>query len=108
MTCIISIEIAKKFQIDIDKEEITIGNYEANINGTSARIKPGQTYTVRQLLYGLMLPSGNDASLALAVWGGRKLLEHAPNNDLSTNPSFSLEIMLKKLTKGTCYSRFIK
>lgn len=22
-----------------------------------------------------MLPSGNDASLALAVWGGKKLLE---------------------------------
>lgn len=23
-----------------------------------------------------MLPSGNDASLAIAVWGGRKLLEY--------------------------------
>lgn len=31
-------------------------------------------YNVWQLLYGLMLPSGNDASLALAVWGGRLLL----------------------------------
>ena len=48
---------------------------ESNIGGTSARLKIGQIYTVDQLLYGLMLPSGNDASLALAVWGGRKLLE---------------------------------
>ncbi len=48
---------------------------ESNIGGTSARLEIGQIYTVDQLLYGLMLPSGNDASLALAVWGGRKLLE---------------------------------
>lgn len=47
---------------------------ESNIGGTSARLEIGQIYTVDQLLYGLMLPSGNDASLALAVWGGRKLL----------------------------------
>lgn len=33
-------------------------------------------YTVEQLYYGLMLPSGNDASLALAIWGGKKLLIH--------------------------------
>ena len=35
---------------------------------------------MEQLLYGLMLPSGNDASLALAVWGGRKLLEDEAGN----------------------------
>jgi D-alanyl-D-alanine carboxypeptidase len=29
-------------------------------------IKPGETYTMRQLLYGLMLVSGNDAAIAVA------------------------------------------
>ncbi len=29
-------------------------------------IKPGETYTLEDLLYGLMLPSGNDAALAIA------------------------------------------
>jgi len=48
---------------------------ESNIGGTTASLQSGQIYTIQQLLYGLMLPSGNDASVALAVWGGRKLLE---------------------------------
>ncbi len=29
---------------------------------------------MEQLCYGLMLPSGNDASLALATWGGKRML----------------------------------
>ncbi len=32
-----------------------------------ANIQPGQIYTLRQLLYGLMLPSGNDAANAIAI-----------------------------------------
>jgi serine-type D-Ala-D-Ala carboxypeptidase (penicillin-binding protein 5/6) len=48
---------------------------ESSIGGTTAHLEKGQIYTVEQLLYGLMLPSGNDASLALAVWAGRKLLK---------------------------------
>jgi D-alanyl-D-alanine carboxypeptidase len=36
-------------------------------------LKKGQRYSIHQLLYGLMLPSGNDASLALAVWAGKVL-----------------------------------
>jgi D-alanyl-D-alanine carboxypeptidase (penicillin-binding protein 5/6) len=53
---------------------VKIGKYEDSIGGTSANLQRGQIYTVAQLLYGLMLPSGNDASLALAVWCGKKLL----------------------------------
>ena len=50
---------------------MTIGVFEQNIGGTSANIQKGQIYTIYQLLHGLMLPSGNDASLAIAVWGGK-------------------------------------
>ena len=35
---------------------------------------------VEDMFYGLMLPSGNDASLALAVWGGKKLLMNDKKN----------------------------
>lgn len=40
----------------------------ANIQmpGTSAALQPGETLTLEDLLYGLLLPSGNDAALALA------------------------------------------
>lgn len=40
------------------------------MTGTSAELIAGDTITVEQLLYGLMLPSGNDAAVALAKWAG--------------------------------------
>jgi D-alanyl-D-alanine carboxypeptidase (penicillin-binding protein 5/6) len=74
MTCILILDIAKKYSIDLKQETVTIGSFEQNIGGTSANIQKGEIYSVEQLLHGLMLPSGNDASLALAVWGGKVLL----------------------------------
>lgn len=37
--------------------------------GTNAKLKAGEVYTVKELLYALMLPSGNDASICLAEVG---------------------------------------
>lgn len=51
-----------------------IGKLESNVGGTTASLANGEIYTIEQLLLGLMLPSGNDASMALAIWGGRKRL----------------------------------
>jgi D-alanyl-D-alanine carboxypeptidase len=56
---------------DLDKK-ITINDSIANdINRLSADssvmgAKKGETYTLRELLYGLMLPSGNDAAIVIA------------------------------------------
>lgn len=58
-----------------------MGHFESSIRGTSAEIEFGDIYTIHQLLLGLMLPSGNDASLALARWAGNILL--------LTDPGFS-------------------
>ena len=46
------------------------------MSGTTAEIFMGDCFTVEQLLYGLMLPSGNDAAMALAKWGGKLLIEN--------------------------------
>lgn len=54
---------------DLDAE-VTVGE-EVRITeqGASlAKLMPGDTLTLRQLLYGLMLPSGNDAGAAIAVF----------------------------------------
>ncbi len=57
---------------DLD-EKITVG---AEVNSFSSgssmmHLKSGHSVTVRELLYGLMLPSGNDAAAAVAVhYGG--------------------------------------
>lgn len=75
MTCIVALDLSKKYNLKLSEEFVTIGLFEQNVGGTSANIKKGEIYSIEQLLYGLMLPSGNDASLAIAVWGGRLLLQ---------------------------------
>jgi D-alanyl-D-alanine carboxypeptidase (penicillin-binding protein 5/6) len=39
--------------------------------GTSAELQTGDILTLKDLLYGLMLPSGNDASVAIAETIGK-------------------------------------
>lgn len=43
---------------------------EAEAYGSRAGIVRGKTYTIDQLMYGLLLPSGNDAAIALARANG--------------------------------------
>ncbi len=53
-------------------EEVVFSERADTTGGSSARIRAGERLPVRELLYGLMLPSGNDASIALAEhFGGR-------------------------------------
>ena len=47
-------------------EVVNIKSNSVGIEGTSIYLREGEQLTVRELLYGLMLRSGNDASVALA------------------------------------------
>ncbi len=51
---------------DLD-EEVCIPPQAAGVEGSSVYLKAGDVYTVRDLLYGLMLRSGNDCAVALAL-----------------------------------------
>ena len=42
----------------------------SEVNGTTANLIEGDTLTVNELMYGMMLPSGNDAAVALGVHFG--------------------------------------
>jgi D-alanyl-D-alanine carboxypeptidase len=44
--------------------------------GTSAGLTYSDILTVYDLLHGLMLPSGNDAAIALAEWGGKNIRKY--------------------------------
>ena len=48
-------------------EEVVIPPACAGVEGSSMALTPGETVSVEDLLYGLMLQSGNDAAVALAV-----------------------------------------
>jgi len=51
---------------DLDKKYV-VPDKAIGIEGTSMYLKKGEELTKRELLYGLMLPSGNDAATALAL-----------------------------------------
>ena len=73
MTFYTVIKILSTFSLEPSKQIVTIDDKSADMSGTSAELLEGDCYTVKELLYGLMLPSGNDAALALARWGGAVL-----------------------------------
>ena len=59
---------------NLDKE-ITIPLKATLVEGSSIYLKEGEILTIRQLLYGLMLQSGNDAATALALEFGNGSVE---------------------------------
>ena len=51
----------------LDPQDVWIGTARAqNTYGSKVGIREGREYTIDELFYGLMLPSGNDAAIALA------------------------------------------
>ncbi len=60
MTAIVAIENGNL------KEKVEIGNEIDSATGSAIYIKKGEVLTLEDLLYGLMLRSGNDAALAIA------------------------------------------
>ena len=66
-------KICQRLNLDISSEQVIVGAEDEDYSGTSAEVIEGDIFTVEQLLYGLMLPSGNDAAMCLAEWGGRRL-----------------------------------
>lgn len=61
MTAILTIEAG-----DLDRE-FTVDEYAIMVEGTSMGLKKGDRVSRRDLLYGILLPSGNDAANAAAV-----------------------------------------
>lgn len=47
-------------------EKVTAGKNAHGVSGTSIYLSEGETLTMEQMLYGLMLRSGNDAAVAIA------------------------------------------
>lgn len=72
MTAWIILQWAEKNPKLLD-EEIRFSERAAAVRGSSCRLKIGDRLPVRELLYGLLLPSGNDAAVALAEHFGPRL-----------------------------------
>lgn len=63
-------QIAAENCVNLSKEGVVVDEEASEMSGTSASLLHGDKITIEQLLYALMLPSGNDAAVSLAKWGG--------------------------------------
>lgn len=70
MTCYLIIKLAEELKRNIFDETFDVKEYVEYSTGTTAELIHGDCYTIEQLLYALMLPSGNDAAMSLADWAG--------------------------------------
>ncbi|MCC6313462.1 MAG: D-alanyl-D-alanine carboxypeptidase, partial [Thermomicrobiales bacterium] len=73
-------------------------------NQSRVDLLPGDVLTVRDLLYGLLIPSGNDAALALARHVGKNL---PPVDSGSSNDAFVAEMNRTAAALGATHTHFV-
>ena len=77
MTCIVCLEIAEEQEISLESI-VSVPEEAAKMRGTSANLEEFDELTIYELLLGLMLPSGNDSAVALALYFGSFYMEDDP------------------------------
>jgi len=75
MTCLICLDLIEEIECDPEDTYIQVSHWAASVKGTSALLKKDDILSVTDLLYGLMLPSGNNAAYSLAENFGEYLKE---------------------------------
>lgn len=75
MTAILALE-----NLDMN-DTIEVSANAASVGGSSANLKAGDTLTFSDALLGLMVPSGNDAAIAIAETVGKKLGDTKDDNE---------------------------
>lgn len=75
LTKLMTAYVVMKYVEDLDRETATAPNYIYDelfgMNSSTADIRQGETLTIRQLLYALMVPSANEAASILADYVGK-------------------------------------
>ena len=66
MTCLTVLTLTKEYGLDDKNLYFITSEHSASVGGTTAGLDPGDEMNIHDLLYGLMLPSGNDAAMTLA------------------------------------------
>jgi len=73
MTLYTVLSLTDRLKVDPDSQ-IEIEEEITSVPGTTACLLAGDSLTINQLMYGLMLPSGNDAAHCLAKFFGDLLI----------------------------------
>ncbi|MBS5335013.1 MAG: D-alanyl-D-alanine carboxypeptidase family protein [Anaerovoracaceae bacterium] len=69
MTAMVALEILDEIDADLGST-VSVPDDAVNTEGSSVYLKAGEKVTMEELFYGMMLQSGNDAALAVAICCG--------------------------------------
>lgn len=72
MTALVALEILDEIGADIDSR-VSVPAEAVGAEGSSIYLKAGEDVSLEELMYGMMLQSGNDAALAVAICCGGDL-----------------------------------
>jgi D-alanyl-D-alanine carboxypeptidase len=89
MTFYTILDLMTRYKIDPDSHIVTVSKWAVYQSGTTASLCLGDEFTVIQLLYAMMLPSGNDAAFALAEHFGEMVYNEKFNELDSTLNSYN-------------------
>jgi serine-type D-Ala-D-Ala carboxypeptidase (penicillin-binding protein 5/6) len=95
MTCFVCLKIIEQKHCNLE-DKVKVSKKAAGMIGTSADLKQGDLISVLDLLYGLMLPSGNDAAWSLAEHFGVAL------NPSTTKPVRQFISEMNKYSRTLC------
>jgi len=79
-TKLMNVHVVRKYATNLNAP-VTVSSTAASVTGSLMNIYTGETFTVKDLMYGMMLVSGNDAGHALSEYVGGILL-----NDPAATP----------------------
>mmetsp|Transcript_65457 Transcript_65457/g.75277 ORF Transcript_65457/g.75277 Transcript_65457/m.75277 type:complete len:368 (-) Transcript_65457:216-1319(-) len=71
MTAFVVSKVSQRLNLDIENTMLTVSRNASRTPGTTANLREGDCLCIKDLLYGLMLPSGNDAAVVFAEHFGR-------------------------------------
>ncbi|MGE0756898.1 MAG: serine hydrolase [Pirellulaceae bacterium] len=94
MTAYLVLRLAAEHPTVLD-EQVTFSQRADQTGGSTSTLRAGEQLPVRELLYGLLLPSGNDASVALAEHFGHRVgqgTSSTPDPDRAPLESFIREM----------------
>ncbi len=85
MTALLVVELAEQDEKVLD-ELVTFSQNADETPGSTAAVEAGEQVSVRDLLYGLLLPSGNDASVAFGEHFGTRLASKSATPQTNAEP----------------------
>lgn len=92
MTFLTTIRFCTKHHVDIEQVYFKVSLNAQKTRGTTANLKAGDVVSIKNLLFCMMLPSGNDAAYSIAENIGALLYKMSKGVPFFTNEMTVMDI----------------